>query len=400
MAVISRARFCAKIAVVATFASFATVAPSVGPAVAQASTGTLYSWGTFFPKVATSFDSPQVIGGVPGTIVQISGSDRDMYALTARGTVWSWGAEGHGALGNGTTGTGVVTKAVRVRFPAGVSIKSLPTQLPQNTGMAIDRNGNVWGWGGGGGGALCSTWNDKALPQEVTAPELQADVTLASGQNNHAIYYTSTGLLYGCGHNTAGELGDGSFTSSDSPVQVVGLPAEPVTSVQTSWENSGVLLADGSYWDWGYNHRGQLGDGSTSPSDVPAEVSLPATVTTVSEGGSLGDNGQTLVVLADQSAFTWGSDSYGQLGIGSGHPRYEALPVEIAVPAGTTFVSVASGAASEYAIDSTGNVWAWGQNNYGQLGIGNTRGQSLPVSVGVSASQVVSIAQDVAARAG
>jgi alpha-tubulin suppressor-like RCC1 family protein len=155
-------------------------------------------------------------------------------------------------------------------------------------------------------------------------------------------------------------------------------------------------MADGTYWDWGYNKAGELGDGSISVSDVPVQVSLPAAVDAVSQGGSLSNNGQTVAILSNSSVYAWGDDADGQLGIGSsGH--HDALPVAVRVPAGTTFVSVNSGGASEYAIDSTGNVWAWGQNNEGQLGIGSTANQSSPVSVGINASQVFSIAYDVAA---
>lgn len=370
-------------------------AVTVSASTAGAQTGNLYSWGTFSLKASVG-ETPQIVAGVPGTIVQISGSDRDMYALTSAGTVWAWGGEAQGALGNGTSGSGYDYTPVEVQFPAGVSIKSLPSPMPQKTGMAIDTHGNVWGWGAAGSGDLCSTATDKKVPQMITAPQLKGDVTLASGQNNHAIYYTSTGQLYACGNNIAGQLGDGTFTSSISPVLVTGLPAEQVISVQTSWEDSGALMADGSYWDWGYNKAGQLGDGSTSVSDVPVQVSLPAAVDTVSQGGSLSNNGQTVAILSNGSVYSWGENAYGQLGIGS-NKGHKPLPVAVLVPAGTTFVSANSGGASEYAIDSTGSVWAWGQNNEGQLGIGSTANQSSPVSVGIDASQVFSIAYDVAA---
>jgi alpha-tubulin suppressor-like RCC1 family protein len=362
---------------------------------AQAQTAALYSWGTFSQKAPASY-TPQVITGVPGTIVQISGSDRDMYALTSAGTVWAWGSEGQGALGDGTTGTGFTNTPVQVQFPNGVTIASLPSPMPQKTGMAIDTGGNVWGWGAGGGGDLCGMPKNQSVPQMLTASQLQGDVTLASGQNNHTLFYTSSGALYACGFNTAGELGDGTFTNTVSPVQVIGLPAEQVISVQTSWEDSGALMADGSYWDWGYNKAGQLGDGSTAASDVPVEVSLPAAVVTVSQGGSLSDNGQTVAILSNGSVYAWGSDTDGQVGNGI-HRARDLLPVTVRVPSGTTFVSLASGGASQFAVDSTGDVWAWGQNNEGQLGIGGTQNQYAPVSVGIDASQVFSIAYDVAA---
>jgi alpha-tubulin suppressor-like RCC1 family protein len=367
---------------------------SVTAAVA-AGNGNLYSWGTF-SRATTGSNSPEIVAGVAATIVQISGSDRDMYALTSVGTVWAWGGEAHGALGNNTTGSGFVNTPVQVQFPTGVSIASLPSPMPQMTGMAIDTKGNVWGWGDGGNGGLCSTNTNQKVPSMVGARQLLRDVILATGQNDHTLYYTSTGRVYACGANTAGQLGDGTFTSSVSPVRVIGLPAEAVTSLQSSWEDSGALMADGSYWDWGFNAAGQLGDGSTLASDLPVHVSLPAAVDAVSEGGSVASNGQTVVVLADGSVYSWGSDRAGQLGVGFDQIS-EPVPLLVGVPAGTTFVSVASGGSSEYAIDSTGDVWAWGKNTEGQLGIGSTEHEESPVSVGINASQIVSIAWDVAA---
>jgi alpha-tubulin suppressor-like RCC1 family protein len=357
---------------------------------------TIDDWGTFSRAVSgIGSSTPQAITGVPGTIEQIAGSDRDIYALTSVGTVWAWGGETAGALGNGTSGSGFTNTPVQVQFPAGVSIASLPSPMPEATGMAIDTNGNVWGWGANYNGALCSTIVHSKLPRMITAVPLQGDVTLASGQASHAIYYTSTGQLYACGTNTAGELGNGTFANSVSPVLVTGLPPEQVISVQTSWENSGALMADGSYWDWGFNQAGQLGDGLTAASDVPVHVSLPDAVAAVSQGGSLASNGQTEAILSNGSVYSWGSNAYGQLGIGSGKDR-KHVPLTVAVPTGTSFVSVASGGAAEYAIDSTGGVWAWGQNDVGQLGIGSTVNQSSPVSVGIDASQITSIAYDVA----
>lgn len=379
-------------------AVLATSLVDLGGAAVAATTATtqhLYSWGTFELGQSGSA-TPQIVTGVPGTIVRLSGSDRDMYALTAAGTVWAWGRQDDGALGNGTTGSGFIATPVQVKFPAGVTIASLPTLMPASTGMAIDTNGNVWGWGANAGGSLCNTILNGTLPAMITQPKLQGDVKLASGQNSHAIYYTTTGKLFACGNNASGQLGDGTFTSSINPVRVIGLPAEQITNLQTSMRNSGAVMADGSYWDWGYNAAGQLGDGSTAASDVPVHVSLPDPVAAVAQGGGQLDNGQSVAILSNSAVYTWGNDTWGQLGRGV-HSDRQHVPKQVVLPAGVTFVAVGSGGASQYAIDSTGNVWAWGENNVGQLGIGNTVDQNTPVSVGVQACQVVSIAFDVAA---
>ena len=115
----------------------------------------VYNWGD--PWGAPSglpYYGPTPVDGVPGTIVQISTSNSASYALTKTGEVWAWGVGQGGALGNGTKPKSTITP-VQVKFPAGVKIGSLPSPMPFDTGMAIDRNGNIWGWGSNVEGSLC-----------------------------------------------------------------------------------------------------------------------------------------------------------------------------------------------------------------------------------------------------
>jgi alpha-tubulin suppressor-like RCC1 family protein len=127
--------------------------------------------------------------------------------------------------------------------------------------------------------------------------------------------YDSNGDVYACGDNASGDLGIGRNGGSSTPVPVQGLQGVSVTSLVASYEDSGALLADGTYEDWGSNDLGQLGDGSVAhSSDVPVVVSLPAGVTQAVEGGSFSNNGQTLVMLSDGSLYAWGDDQFGQLG--------------------------------------------------------------------------------------
>lgn len=370
-----------------------TLSPPRAVAFAKA-----YSWGTFDKTSFSDSTTPQRISAVPSTIVQISASNSDTYVLTAAGTVWAWGNEDYGALGNGTHKAVLEKAPVKVDFPSGVKIASLASPMPFNTGMAIDTDGDVWGWGYGGE-ALCeANVASHYVPKELAPSKLRGDVTLATGAFDHSLFYTASGALYACGGNTSGELGDRSFTSSDNPVKVAGLPAGQVVSLQSSWKDSGALMSNGTYWDWGYNAAGQLGDGTKKASDVPVEVTLPARVDTVALGGSLPGNGQSVAILSDGSVYSWGNDSDGQLGTGTHKPSV-SHPQQAAVPSGTTFVSVASGGASEYAIDASGELWAWGSDSEGQLGIGNTTNETAPVAVGITVKQVSSTAFNVAGLA-
>jgi alpha-tubulin suppressor-like RCC1 family protein len=361
------------------------VSTNTGPAV--------YRWGVpgSAGKIAQlELTTPAAVTGITGKVVQIATSNSDGYALTSTGTVWAWGVDSYGELGNGTTALDK-TQAVRVSFPAGVRIVALPNPMPFDGALAIDSHGDAWGWGLDASNDLCLKALVYLRPQRIPL----SDVTLATGARTHSLFY-SHGRVYACGSGQGGVLGDGSRADSATPVAVTGLPAGgTVTTLTSSWEGSGALLSNGAYYDWGYNAAGQLGDGSTANSDVPVRVDLPAAVRQVFQGGSGATNGQTIALLANGSAWAWGANRDGQLGDGT--TISSDVPVGVHVPASLRFVAVNSGGYSTYAIDSSGRLWAWGGSQNGQLGTGSTaRSASQPVDVGIHLKQVSSTASNVA----
>jgi alpha-tubulin suppressor-like RCC1 family protein len=210
-------------------------------------------------------------------------------------------------------------------------------------------------------------------PAKIPLPH----VTLAAGALTHSLF-DSDGTVYACGDGACGVLGNGSTASWAAPTAVLRLPEGKVKALTSSWGGSGALMADGSYYDWGYNQAGQLGDGSTTDSAVPVHVSLPGPVDQVFQGGSDPTNGQTIAVLADGSLWTWGNGAHGQLG--NGGTRSSATPIHIALPRGAKPVTVASGGYASYAIDQTGRLWAWGRNTDGQLGTSSSGPDQLTPS--------------------
>jgi alpha-tubulin suppressor-like RCC1 family protein len=367
-------------------------APS--PALPAGPPSTVQHWGSFFGAGrGVNYDlaaSPATVH-LPGTVTEVGTSNSTQYALLANGSLYAWGLGTQGELGDGAAANSFA-KAVRVRFPAGVRIASIPADaMPYNTGLAVDTQGRAWGWGLNGGGELC-LGNSRAYRTPVMLP--LSHVTALAGASHHAVYEAG-GTVYACGQNVDGDLGDGSRRNSTTPVRVAGLSGTPVTALVAAFANSGALLADGQYFDWGYDGNGQLGDGRAGQaSDVPVLVQLPYPVKQVAQGGSIWNNGQTIALLSDGSLWAWGADGAGQLGDGKTVPR--ASPVRIYAPAGVIYQRLATGSATSYAVSTTGQVYAWGVSFVGQVGNGLTDIARNPVLVASGATMISSTANNVA----
>jgi alpha-tubulin suppressor-like RCC1 family protein len=351
-------------------------------------------WGSFFGGREGNFGlavSPAIMT-LPGAVTQVGTSNSTQYALLADGSLWAWGLGTQGQLGDGRERSSF-TRPVRVRFPGGVKISYIPTDaMPYDTGLAVDTQGRAWGWGRNRGGELCRD-RGRIFTRPVRVP-LGGPVTTLAGASNHAVY-DAAGTVYACGQNVAGDLGDGSNRSSATPVKVARLGGTHVTRLVASFANSGALLADGEYLDWGYDANGQLGDGHFGrSSNVPVRVNLPAAVTQVAQGGSLWNNGQTVVLLSDGSLWSWGAGRFYQLGNRASGAR--ATPGRFRAPAGVTFQSVATGSATSYAIAADGKVYAWGTGQLGQVGNGRTQAVREPVVVASGAAGISATANNVA----
>jgi alpha-tubulin suppressor-like RCC1 family protein len=182
------------------------------------------------------------------------------------------------------------------------------------------------------------------------------------------------------GSNLYKQLGDGfKEPSSDVPVPVTGLKF--VTAVAAGMHHSLALLANGTVVAWGANGHGQLGDGSTTESSVPVAVQGLTGVTAIAAGAS-----HSLALLNNGTVKAWGDNESGQLGIGS---TAEDSELPVAVTGLTGVKAISAGADYSLALLTNGTVMAWGENESGQLGTGNTKSSNAPVAVkaltGVSA---------------
>jgi len=371
-----------------------TSGPSSSVAARHSNVYTFGVVGTSGKVLQLEHTTPTLVSGITGTVVQIATSNSDSYALTSAGTVFAWGVGSSGQLGDGST-IDFMSVAVKVKFPAGVRITSLANPMPYDGALVIDSRADVWGWGVNSVHELCLPGTQPLLrPTRIPL----TDVSLATGAGLHSLF-DSKGTVYACGSGVAGELGTGSTSNRSTPTAVIGLPNGGVKALTSSWKGSGALMDDGAYYDWGFNHTGQLGDGTTVSSSLPVLVHLRAAVVEVSQGGSSRKNGQTLAMLADGSLWAWGNGQWGQLG--DGRADNSSTPVPLRLPNGARAAQVSSGGFSCYAVDTSGKLWAWGRNEFGQLGTGGSQPTQLtPVSVGVVLTQVSSTATNVAGYGG
>jgi alpha-tubulin suppressor-like RCC1 family protein len=183
-----------------------------------------------------------------------------------------------------------------------------------------------------------------------------------------------SGQLWAWGKNHYGMLGDGTTVNKSSPVQVGAL----TTWVQMAGGgyHTVALKTDGTMWCWGRNHKGQLGQGDTTDRSSPVQVG--ALTTWASIGTDEGYGGFCLAVKTDGTLWAWGWDNYGQLG--QSNTTDYSSPVQVG--ALTDWLSVAGGHYTATAVKTDGTLWAWGQNDKGQLAQGNTTNRSSPVQVG------------------
>ncbi|PKV10010.1 RCC1 domain-containing protein [Bifidobacterium asteroides] len=237
------------------------------------------------------------------TYLQVSAGYLHSLAVGSDGNVYAWGYNDHGQLGNGTTSYSGQSTPVRVKTPDRKTYPDLPadfTYLQVSAGwgysLALGSDGNAYAWGANGYGALGDgTGSSQSAPVRVktpdrkTYPDLPADFTYlqVSAGYLHSLAVGSDGYAYAWGNNGYGQLGNnssGNYANSSVPVRVRD-PASPgdaskglqATQVSAGYHHSLAVGSDGNAWAWGRNSSGQLGDNSTDSKSVPVPVSFNLT---------------------------------------------------------------------------------------------------------------------------
>jgi len=239
--------------------------------------------------------------------------------------------------------------------------------------IAVKADGTVWTWGINDRGQLGngSDVKQSAVPVQVKAPDgkgfLEDVIAVAAGVG-HCLVVQKDGTALAWGENVVGQVGDGTTADRSLPVKVEGV--KNVVSVGAGWYHSLAVCKDGSLWGWGYNVFGQLGDGTAYDRHRPVQTKSPdgksfQTGAVKARGGSL----HTLVVKKDGTLWSWGGNNFGQLGDGTRIER-KALPVQVKMTGGKGFlenvVDADGGSVHSVAITKDGTAYCWGDNYRGQ----------------------------------
>jgi alpha-tubulin suppressor-like RCC1 family protein len=367
-------------------------------ALALAADGTAYAWGynasgQLGNGSRSSSKVPVAVrlGAAPvGTrFVQLSAGSDHSLALAADGTLYAWGYNYYGQLGNyGTANSNVPVAVSPGAVPAGTRFAQV--SAGDNYSLALAADGTPYAWGYNTSGQLGNNGSisdrTSSVPVAVLAPAATGYAQAAAG-GNHSLGLRTNGTLYAWGYNAYGQLGNDATADSPWPV-AVRLGAAPAGTrfgqVSAGDIHSLVLAADGTAYAWGYNGMGQLGNNTTANSPVPVAVSAPAGVlfTQVSAGEL-----HSLALAADGTLYAWGDNRLGQLGNGSTTASLVPAPVSAgAIPAGTRFVQVSAGLNYSLALAADGTIYGWGYNSSGQLGNGATTASLVPVAASLGAA--------------
>ena len=353
-------------------ATVAAVSPKISAGyqhmLALRNDGTLWSWGKNIlgelgDGTTTTRLGPVQVGSATNWIALATGANHSL-AVRADGTLWAWGSNSNSALGDGTS--------VSRTSPMQIGASTLWDSVAAGAGhsMAVRADGTLWGWGDSGSGQLGSGAGLlQATPAQVGTG---TDWRAVSAGYAHSVGLRADGSLWAWGANDSGQLGDGTITNRPFPVQI---------GASTNWSAIAVrsystlaLKSDGTLWGWGQNDFGQLGDGSTTNRLAPVQIGSATNWTALDQGVF-----HSLAVRSDGTLWSWGYNSDSQLG-DSGYNFGRTAPARVGVESNWSLVT-ANGFFSA-AMRSDGSVWGWGYNYEGEVGDGTdvpSRGTPTPV---------------------
>jgi alpha-tubulin suppressor-like RCC1 family protein len=299
---------------------------------------------------------------------QISAGGQHTAAIKTDGTLWTWGNNYYGQLGDNTSYNSSKSSPVQT-IARGTNWKQV--SCGYGHAAAIKTDGTLWTWGQNYYGGLGdNTIIMKSSPVQTIAGGTNWKQVSCGPFDAHTAAIKTDGTLWCWGYNAYGKLGDNTTTNRSSPIQTI--------AFGTNWKqvscgsgHTAAIKTDGTLWTWGAG--GSLGDNTILSRSSPVQT---ITFATNWKQVSCGFSNYTAAIKTDGTLWTWGSNYAGRLGDNTTDGR--SSPVQT-ITRGTNWKQVAASNSITAAIKTDGTLWCWGRNNLGQLGGNTTTDRSSPV---------------------
>lgn len=348
----------------------ATLSLNVG---AQGSPPLFYQW-----KTNDANGIPVAIPGATNatfTITNVQPGNSAQYSVTVVNSI-------------GTTSSTPITVTV---FPVTLTVADHPLGAGPRHSLAVLTNRTLWTWGLNNFGQLGNNVNNPSTTNFASTPQL---IGTNGAANTNAVWASvsaggrgadvatnqpggfslaiqTNGTLWAWGANHFGQLGLGSTVVQTVPARVGG--DSNWFQVEAGATHTLALKRDGTLWAWGANNVGQLGFGVTNAPTTPQRVGGESAWVEIRAGGFF-----SLARRADGTVWAWGANTNGQLGIGTN--TNQRSPVMVGTD--SDWAAISAGVAHSLAVKTNGTLWAWGLNNFGQLGAGTLPSANRPVQIG------------------